>query len=121
MANEFFGAGKVADRSCDGLRVALKTIAAQVMDVKDAIAKESNNATKDQNVGEMLANITLAYRAIEDAAMRIGKVKQHNNGGVSPYDANVVGSPAGTTSESKDATVEEPTGTGDVQGKSEAE
>lgn len=118
---EFFGAGNVADKSCDSLRIALKTIGAQVMDVKDAIAKESNNATKDQNVGEMLANITLAYRAIEDAAMRIGKVKQHNNGGESPYDANVVGSPAGTTSESKDATVEEPTGTGDVQGKSDAE
>jgi hypothetical protein len=93
MVNEFFGAGKVADKSCDGLRVALKTIAEQVMDVKDAIAKNSSDATTEQNVGEMLANITLAYRAIEDAAMRIGKVKQHNNGGESPYDPNVVGSP----------------------------
>lgn len=118
---EFFSAGNVADKSCDSLRIALKTIAAQVMDVKDAIAKESSNATKEQNVGEMLASITLAYRHIEDAAMRIGKVKQHNNGGVSPYDANVVGSPTGITSESKDAPVEEATGTGEVPGKADAE
>jgi hypothetical protein len=39
-----------------------------------------------------MANLTLAYRHLEDASMRIGKVKQARNGGESIYDKNVVGS-----------------------------
>jgi hypothetical protein len=35
---------------------------------------------------EMLANITLAYRHLEDARMRLGKVIQAYDGGVSVYD-----------------------------------
>lgn len=37
-----------------------------------------------QNKGEMIGNITLALRHIEDAAMRFGKVIQASAGGVSP-------------------------------------
>jgi hypothetical protein len=37
--------------------------------------------------GEMFSNITLAYRHLEDARMRIGKVIQHFESGVSKYDA----------------------------------
>jgi hypothetical protein len=36
--------------------------------------------------GEMLANATLAYRHLEDARMRLGKVIQAYDGGVSVYD-----------------------------------
>lgn len=36
--------------------------------------------------GEVLANITLAFRHTEDAAMRLGKVLQALNGGESVYD-----------------------------------
>lgn len=35
---------------------------------------------------EMLANATLAYRHLEDARMRLGKVIQAYDGGVSVYD-----------------------------------
>ena len=35
---------------------------------------------------EAMANITLAYRHLEDASMRLGKVIQALNGGVSVYD-----------------------------------
>jgi exonuclease VII small subunit len=35
---------------------------------------------------EMHANITLAYRHLEDAAMRLGKAIQAFDGGVSVYD-----------------------------------
>ena len=35
---------------------------------------------------EMHANITLAYRHLEDARMRLGKVIQASEGGVSCYD-----------------------------------
>ena len=36
--------------------------------------------------GEMHANITLAYRHLEDARMRLGKVIQAAEGGISVYD-----------------------------------
>ena len=36
--------------------------------------------------GEMLANLTLAYRHLEDARMRLGKVIQAKDGGASVYD-----------------------------------
>ena len=100
--NTFFGQEKACDRSCDALRVALKTVGAQMIDIKAAISHESSEAPKDVNVGEMLANITLAYRAVEDAAMRLGKVKQHNNNGVSIYDKNVVGSPEKSVAPAQD-------------------
>lgn len=35
---------------------------------------------------EMLANVTLAYRHLEDARMRLGKVIQAYDGGISVYD-----------------------------------
>lgn len=36
--------------------------------------------------GEVIANLTLAYRHLEDASMRIGKAIQAYDGGVSVYD-----------------------------------
>ncbi len=41
---------------------------------------------KSKNHGEMKANIMLAYRHLEDARMRLGKVIQAYDGGVSCYD-----------------------------------
>jgi len=42
--------------------------------------------------GEAIANATLAYRHLEDASMRLGKVLQALDGGVSVYDrATTVG------------------------------
>lgn len=40
----------------------------------------------DETKGEMIANIMLAYRHLEDARMRLGKVIQAYEGGVSIYD-----------------------------------
>jgi len=34
----------------------------------------------------LFANVTLAYRHLEDARMRLGKVIQHYEGGGSKYD-----------------------------------
>ena len=42
--------------------------------------------------GEIIANLTLAYRHLEDASMRLGKAIQAIDGGVSVYDkATTVG------------------------------
>lgn len=40
---------------------------------------------KEADPGEMLANIMLAYRHLEDARMRIGKIFQALDGGKSVY------------------------------------
>lgn len=40
-------------------------------------------ATKISDHGEAIANIMLAYRHLEDARMRLGKVFQAMNGGIS--------------------------------------
>ncbi len=43
---------------------------------------------------EAIANATIAYRCLEDASMRLGKVLQALDGGVSVYDkATTVGAP----------------------------
>lgn len=42
--------------------------------------------------GEAIANAVLAFRHLEDAAMRLGKVLQALNGGISQYDnSGVIG------------------------------
>lgn len=43
----------------------------------------TESSTEKVNPGEAIANIMLAYRHIEDARMRLGKVYQALNGGVS--------------------------------------
>jgi hypothetical protein len=45
--------------------------------------KDRDVRTLDSDVG---ANITLAYRHLEDASMRLGKALQALDGGVSVYD-----------------------------------
>lgn len=79
------------EESINELRKAIKDLAAQV----DASKKHLSGCEtmEGENRGEELANLTLCYRHLEDASMRLGKVLQHRNGGVSVYDKNVVGSP----------------------------
>ena len=53
-----------------------------------ALKKNSDIATinNSDTLGEVIANIMLAYRHVEDARMRLGKVIQAMSGGVSVYD-----------------------------------
>lgn len=58
------------------IRVQIKAAAEGVLAMKvDAVA-----------VPEAMANVMLAYRHLEDASMRLGKVIQALDGGVSVYD-----------------------------------
>lgn len=52
--------------------------------VKGMMKNEGHGIEAD--VGESKANIMLAYRHLEDARMRLGKVIQAEDGGVSVYD-----------------------------------
>ena len=79
------------DELMDIIRTSIKEIAKQVKEAKEERSK--CEVTKKEDRGEVMANLTLSYRCLEDASMRLGKVKQALNEGISVYDKNVVGSP----------------------------
>jgi len=79
------------DDKMDALRIEIKRLGATTLEHK--LSRNECETEDKEDRGEVMANLTLAYRCLEDASMRIGKVKQHLNGGVSVYDKNVVGSP----------------------------
>lgn len=68
----------------EAYRHSIKVTAEMVKSSKLAIKPEMNDA------GEIIANIMLAYRHLEDASMRLGKAIQAYDGGVSVYDKNTV-------------------------------
>jgi hypothetical protein len=59
---------------CHWLRGQVKEVAEQVSKCRRTVS------------GEAAANITIAYRHLEDASMRLGKAVQALDGGVSVYD-----------------------------------
>ena len=66
-------------------RKLIKEIAYSVKRLKEHPTFE-DETPKGRDEGEIMANIMLAYRHLEDASMRLGKVLQANDGGVSVYD-----------------------------------
>ena len=64
---------------CNDARRSIKEIAIEV----DGMRHNSFVRQMNPDVG---ANITLAYRHLEDASMRLGKALQALDGGVSVYD-----------------------------------
>jgi len=70
---------------CDKLRTEIKEVGFRVHALKEH-SDFSHEQTYSGQHGEMLANIMLAYRHLEDARMRIGKVLQAQDGGTSVYD-----------------------------------
>lgn len=66
------------------IRATIQGIADTVKSSKENYAT-SPNLTENEDRGEVMANLTLAYRHLEDAKMRIGKVIQAVDG-VSVYD-----------------------------------
>ena len=73
------------------LRVAIKAVAGEVWSYQHKIkqggawAMPSGDDSIKNNAGEQIANAILAYRHLEDATMRLGKVIQANDGGKSIY------------------------------------
>jgi hypothetical protein len=57
------------------LRIQIKADAEAVRAIRDGVTNH-----------EAIANVMLAYRHLEDASMRLGKVIQALDGGVSVYD-----------------------------------
>jgi hypothetical protein len=61
--------------AANAARVKIKAIAEDVLAIRE-----------NRPVGEAVANLMLAYRHLEDASMRLGKVIQAIDGGASVYD-----------------------------------
>ena len=78
----------------DSLRSQIQTVALEVeRTLKYVSGLNGDNNLSDGNIprfrnANMIANLTLAFRHLEDARMRIGKVMQAYQGGVSILDAD---------------------------------
>ena len=66
------------------IRLQIKNTAEYLKGVKEQKVNSERNKTED--FGEVMANLTLTYRHLEDASMRLGKTIQAFDGGVSVYD-----------------------------------
>lgn len=62
----------------------IKKTASEVKNCFDILKTQEADEIEDR--WEMMANLMITYRHLEDAAMRIWKVMQAKNGGVSIYD-----------------------------------
>jgi len=74
-------------------RAAIKECAAAVAEIRSTRFSYGLEGMPSQaQAGEAVANVTLAYRHLEDASMRLGKAIQALDGGLSVYDrATTVG------------------------------
>jgi len=70
---------------CDRLRAEVKEVSTSTKDLMLFSVFDGEQAYVRQH-GEMKANIMLAYRHLEDARMRIGKILQAAEDGVSILD-----------------------------------
>ena len=74
------------DNACSIARADIKKTGEYLLSLKESIKSLPPSDVADS--GEMIANVTLAYRHLEDAAMRMGKAIQAYEGGKSIYDSN---------------------------------
>jgi hypothetical protein len=72
--------------NCIDLRNRIRDIGGEVVAAKREARGAATANVSSENWGEMLANYMLAYRHLEDARMRLGKVIQALEGGVSIFD-----------------------------------
>ena len=72
----------------------IKHIAVNVKELARFAKNPGLVPASQEDRGETIANIMLAYRHLEDASMRLGKALQALDGGASVYDrATTVGAP----------------------------
>ena len=77
---------------CEAVRKQIGSLNAEIVQMFDAKrASESEGPLLGVNIPHdsrtnQLANLTLAFRHLEDARMRLGKVMQACQGGISKYD-----------------------------------
>ena len=73
------------ESACERLRGNVRDIGKEVKALMDHSDFKGEQAFNGQH-GEMKANLMLSFRHLEDARMRLGKVMQQIQGGVSIFD-----------------------------------
>ena len=76
---------KELEKQCHKIREEIRDLVSRTSNLKKHIAFRGSQAFIGQHA-EMMANIMLSYRHLEDARMRLGKVMQQIQGGVSIFD-----------------------------------
>jgi len=74
------------DSACTAHRTVIKEIAKNIKSLADSVKTMELGEPSVCDKGEMIANLMLCYRHLEDASMRLGKAIQAYDGGVSVYD-----------------------------------
>ncbi len=82
---------KATEETSVRLRNDIKDIAKKVQLLSKALKASPMSRDEDRRDldEEMIANVILAYRHLEDASMRLGKMIQASQGGVSIYDKTI--------------------------------
>ena len=96
---------KTFDKIVNEIRASIKNLSQVLKDVANNTEKRPVN--DKENRGEVMANLTLSYRHLEDASMRLGKVLQAFDGGISIYDKKTTQPTVKTPSEISKAGREE--------------
>lgn len=73
---------------CNSVRAACKDLEMGLRAFKDKIQNDRREQLDNfpGQTGEILGQVTLAFRHLEDARMRVGKVIQYSGDGVSVFD-----------------------------------
>lgn len=84
---------RTLDDECNSQRAACKAIEKELRALKDKITRDritrdrrGNEDSFPGQTAEILGQLTLAFRHLEDARMRIGKVIQYSGDGISCFD-----------------------------------
>jgi hypothetical protein len=72
--------------NCNAIRAQLRTLGYEIKKTKCRATAHIDASCDGVDKPEVLANLTLSYRHVEDAIMRLGKTIQALEGGVSCYD-----------------------------------
>jgi len=75
---------------CNKIRDEVGRMGTHVLATKHGTSFTDASTTEGADSGEMVANLMLAYRHLEDARMRLGKAIQASEGGVSVFDKPAV-------------------------------
>lgn len=74
--------------ACEAHRESIELVAKYVKNMAEGLKNSKEDGIVPEDKSEMIANLILSYRHLEDAKMRLGKAIQAKNGGVSIYDKN---------------------------------
>lgn len=71
------------EQTAEEIRGQLEIIGNHLLAEQKSAKDVTYDVKEGEDRGEVVANLMLAYRHIEDARMRLGKVYQARNGGIS--------------------------------------